>query len=186
MQFVYVLVEASHTMETPTTPVAPSPAFLTKAVWAQDPAARAEITAASYYQGGLWCGESVLKAVNEVLGAPMPDGVHRMASGFCEGLGGSRCICGALAGAVMASGIVLGRTRAADAWEPSYEAAAELRRRWVEQERAETCNEVAERFGGMDAPERWAHCTELVGLAARWVVEIVSVHRAAGVPTRAL
>lgn len=139
-----------------------------------DPASRAEAAAADYYQSGLWCGESVVKAVNEALGMPMPDGVHRMASGFCEGLGGSRCICGALAGAVMASGIVLGRIAASDAWEPSYDAAAEIRRRWVAFEQATTCHEVAERHGGMSAPARWAHCAELVGLAARWAIEVAA------------
>lgn len=141
-----------------------------------DAAAHAEWAAAACYQSGLWCGESVVKAVNEALGKPMPEGVHRLASGFCEGLGGSRCICGALAGAVMACGIVLGRDDAHDPWEPSYDAAAELKRRWTEFERAQTCAEVAERHGGMDSPERWAHCSELVGLAARWVVEIVREH----------
>ncbi|MCX8007297.1 MAG: C-GCAxxG-C-C family protein [Coriobacteriia bacterium] len=139
-----------------------------------DAAGRAEAAAAAYYQSGLWCGESVVKAVNEALGRPMPEGIHRLASGFCEGLGGSRCICGALAGAVMATGIVFGREHACDPWEPSYDAAGELRRRWVAYEGAETCSEVAERHGGMESPRRWAHCAELVGLAARWVVEIAA------------
>jgi len=142
----------------------------------RDPADHVEWAAAAYYQSGLWCGESVVKAVNEALGSPMPDGIHRLASGFCEGLGGSRCICGALAGAVMACGIALGRDEADDPWEPSYDAAAELRRRWMEFERAQTCAEVAARHGGMESPERWAHCAELVGLAARWVVETVREH----------
>ncbi len=148
-----------------------------------DPAAYAEWAAAASYQSGLWCGESVVKAVNEALGMPMPDGIHRLASGFCEGLGGSRCICGALAGAVMACGIALGRDDVHDPWEPSYDAAAELRRRWTEFERAQTCAEVAERHGGMESPERWAHCAELVGLAARWVVEIVREHEGRWVRT---
>ncbi|MCL4079420.1 C-GCAxxG-C-C family protein [Coriobacteriia bacterium Es71-Z0120] len=173
-------------MEAPTTPIRPAPARVLGGWWDADPASRAEIAAASYYQNGLWCGESVVKAVNEALGSPMPEGVHRMASGFCEGLGGSRCICGALAGAVMASGIVLGRSGPADAWEPSYEAAAELRRRWVERERAETCHEVAERHGGMDAPARWAHCAELVGTTARWVVELLREHGRADTATPSL
>ncbi len=69
---------------------------------------RAEFAASSYYEAGYWCGESVVKAVNEALGHPMPPEVFRMASGFCEGLGGSRCICGALAGGVMASGLTVG------------------------------------------------------------------------------
>lgn len=135
-------------------------------------AEEAEFLAASYYEAGYWCGESVVKAVNEVLGHPMPPDVFRMASGFCEGLGGSRCMCGALAGGVMASGLMRGRTRPEDPWEPSYDAAAELRRRWMDDQGAETCDEVVTRIGGMHLPERWAHCAQLVGRSARWVLEI--------------
>jgi len=132
----------------------------------------AEFAASSYYEQGYWCGESVLKAVNEALGHPMPPDVYKMASGFCEGLGGSRCICGALAGGVMASGLVSGRSAPSDPWEPSYDFAGELRRRWTEDQEAESCDEVVKRIGGMHLPERWAHCTMLVGRTARWVVEI--------------
>lgn len=131
-----------------------------------------ELKASMYYEAGYHCGESVVKAVNEVLGQPLPSEVMRMASGFCEGLGGSRCMCGALAGGVMAAGLVLGRRSPEDPWEPSYDAAGELRRRFVEDQRAETCDDVVSRIGDMHLPERWAHCTLLVGRMARWVVEI--------------
>lgn len=131
-----------------------------------------EFAAASYYEAGNWCGESVVRAVNEALGSPMPAEISKLASGFCEGLGGSRCICGALAGGVMASGLVTGRSGPGDAWEPSYDAAAELRRRWIADQQATTCAEVVDRIGGMDLPQRWLHCTELVGRTARWVIEI--------------
>lgn len=132
----------------------------------------AELRAASYYEAGFHCGESVVRAVYEVSGDDLPPEVMRLASGFCEGLGGSRCICGALAGGVMALGLVAGRESASDPWEPSYFASAELRRRWVEDQDAESCDEVVTRMGGMHLPERWAHCTELVGRTARWVIEI--------------
>jgi C_GCAxxG_C_C family probable redox protein len=142
------------------------------AVPALSRAEEAELAASSYYEQGYWCGESVVKAVNDTLGHPMPPEVFKMASGFCEGLGGSRCICGALAGGVMASGLVAGRSSAQDEWEPSYDAAGELRRRWIEDQDAETCDDVVTRIGGMHLPERWAHCTMLVGRTARWVIEI--------------
>lgn len=132
-----------------------------------------EFAAASYYEQRYWCGEAVLKAVNETLGSPLPDDVSRLASGFCEGLGGSRCICGALAGGVMACGMVTGRSGPRDAWEPSYDAAGELRRRWTADQKAESCDEVVRRIGDMDDPRRWAHCAELVGHTARWVIEIL-------------
>jgi len=131
-----------------------------------------ELRAASYYEAGFHCGESVVRAVNEVSDTELPPEVMRMASGFCEGLGGSRCICGALAGGVMAVGLLAGRDSAKDAWEPSYYASAELRRRWVDDQDAESCDEVVARIGGMHLPERWAHCTMLVGRTARWVIEL--------------
>lgn len=133
---------------------------------------RAEAAAASHYEAGYHCGESVVKAVNDALGNPLPPSVFGIASGFCEGLGGSRCICGALAGGVMALGLMTGRTGLDDAWEPSYDAAAELRRRWIDDQQAQSCDEVVKRIGGMHLPQRWAHCTMLVGRTARWVIEI--------------
>lgn len=131
-----------------------------------------EFAAASYYEAGYHCGESVLKAVNDATGHRLPPEVVSMSSGFCEGLGGSRCICGALAGGVMALGLLAGRTGPEQPWEPSYYAAAELRKRWVADQNAENCDDVVHRIGGMHLPERWAHCTMLVGRTARWVVEI--------------
>lgn len=124
------------------------------------------------YESGYWCAESVVKTVNEVAGHPFPPEVMRLASGFCEGFGGSRCTCGALAGAVMASGMLAGRDGPDDDWRPSYDAAAELRRRFVAEQDATTCDEIVARIGGMHLPQRWTHCAELVGICTRWVVEI--------------
>ncbi len=135
-------------------------------------AEQAELRASSLYESGYWCAESVLKAVNEIASEPLPPQVTRVASGFCEGFGGSRCTCGALAGAVMAAGLLCGREEPSDAWEPSYDAAGELCKRFVEDERASTCEEVVAPFGDMGAPGRWVHCADLVGRCARWVVEI--------------
>lgn len=143
-----------------------------RAVAALSRADDAELRAATYYEQGFHCGESVVRAVNELVANPLPPEAMRLASGFCEGLGGSRCICGALAGGVMACGMLSGRDAPSDPWEPSYYAAEELRARWIEDQDAESCDEVVQRIGGMHLPERWAHCTMLVGRTARWVVEI--------------
>jgi len=128
------------------------------------------------YESGYWCGESVLKTVNEVAGHPLPPEITRLASGFCEGIGGSRCTCGALAGAVMAAGLFSGRYGPDDPWEPSYDAAGELRRRFVEDQDAATCDEIVSAIGGMHLPRRWTHCAELVGRNARWVIEIAEAN----------
>ena len=70
---------------------------------------RAELSASTFYETGYWCGESVLKTINELAPDPLAGDVTRLASGFCEGFGGSRCTCGALAGSVMAAGLLTGR-----------------------------------------------------------------------------
>lgn len=133
---------------------------------------QAELLAAQYYEAGYHCGESVVKAVNEVAGNPMPDDVFRLASGFCEGISGSRCTCGALAGGVMAIGLLGGRTSPDDAWEAPWDATTELRRDFIEDQGTTLCDPIAERMGGMRHPQRWAHCTDLVGRTAGWVVLI--------------
>lgn len=136
----------------------------------------AQLQASTLYQSGYWCGEAVLKTANDLADRPLPDDAVRLASGFCEGFGGSRCTCGALAGAVMAAGLLTGRTGPHDAWEPVYDFSAELRRRFVADQNADTCGDIVERIGEMGDPARWAHCAELVGSCARWVVEIAEAN----------
>ena len=135
-------------------------------------AERAELLASTYYADGYHCGESVVKAVNEVAGHPLPPEVFRVASGFCEGISGSRCTCGALAGGVMAIGLLGGRNSAEDPWEPAWDATTDLRCRFFDDQGATLCDSISDRHGGMRHPQRWRHCTELVGRTARWVVEI--------------
>ena len=135
-------------------------------------AEQAEDTAAALYQSGWWCAEAVLKTINDLAPDPFTDDVVRLSSGFCAGFGGSRCTCGALAGAVMAAGLLTGRRSPEDQWEPVYDFAGELRRRFVADQDADTCAVIVARIGEMGDPERWAHCALLVGKCARWVVEI--------------
>ena len=72
----------------------------------------------------------------------------------------------------MAAGLLTGRRVAEDPWEPVYDFAGELRRRFVADQDADTCDAIVSRIGDMDDPGRWAHCALLVGRCARWVVEI--------------
>jgi hypothetical protein len=72
----------------------------------------------------------------------------------------------------MAAGLLTGRAGPQDAWEPVYDFAGELRRRFVADQDADTCNAIVARVGDMGDPARWAYCASLVGRCARWVVEI--------------
>lgn len=65
-----------------------------------------------YRQGDFYCSEAIVKAIKDEFALPLPDSVIAMASGFPVGIGGSGCTCGAIAGGVMAIGMVFGRTQA--------------------------------------------------------------------------
>ena len=58
----------------------------------------------------LMCTEAVLVALNHGLGGGLSDDqAVAMAAPFCEALGDSGCLCGALSGAVMGCGLLLGK-----------------------------------------------------------------------------
>jgi C_GCAxxG_C_C family probable redox protein len=73
-------------------------------------AGRAEqvaVEAEGYYRSGrMHCAEAVLMAIRNGFAPEIPDAVVQMASGFGGG-SGSGCLCGAVAGATMAIGLVL-------------------------------------------------------------------------------
>ncbi len=58
------------------------------------------------------CTEAVVTAINNGLGGGLTDAqTVAMAAPFCMGLGESGCMCGALSGAVMVTGLFLGKDR---------------------------------------------------------------------------
>lgn len=55
------------------------------------------------------CAESVLATLNRAFGGALDEAtVVRLGSGFCRGMGGAGCVCGALAAAQMINGFFLG------------------------------------------------------------------------------
>ncbi|MGL5711936.1 MAG: C-GCAxxG-C-C family (seleno)protein [Paraclostridium sp.] len=71
--------------------------------------------AESYYRDGdFYCSEAIIKVIKDEFEIDIDDKAIAMASGFPVGMGGSGCTCGAVAGGVMALGLVFGRTEAKD------------------------------------------------------------------------
>ncbi len=57
----------------------------------------------------LCCSESILVMINNGFGGHLStEDAVQIGSGFCHGMGGSGCSCGALSGAVAALGLILG------------------------------------------------------------------------------
>jgi len=68
---------------------------------------RVAVAAEGYYRSGrMHCAEAVLLAVRNEFAPEVPDAVVQVASGFGGG-SASGCLCGAVAGATMALGVVL-------------------------------------------------------------------------------
>jgi C_GCAxxG_C_C family probable redox protein len=124
------------------------------------------------YGDGLFCGETLLKVINELAPSPLPASVVRLGSGFCAGIGDAGCACGALAGGVMAIGLLAGRESADDDWEPSYYASREFHDWFVAEFSSACCRNIVRQFGGMDGAGRHEHCAVVVGTTAGWVVEL--------------
>ena len=63
-----------------------------------------------YLDNDFRCSEAVLKVIWENFNTGLPEDIVSLATGFPHGVGGSGCICGALAGGTMALGMFFGRS----------------------------------------------------------------------------
>lgn len=130
------------------------------------------------FQGGLICSESVLLAVLEGAGAAGGEVGPRVATAFGGGVGRSREeLCGALAGGLIALGLLEGRDRAGENWDDVAVAAAAFR----EEVRALTghtrCRDILEALGPQENMEK---CKRLTANAAGILHELLRQAAPAG------
>ena len=69
----------------------------------------ADQTSRGYFRSGLNCSECVLRTFMDMHDVNFPDEIIALASGFGGGIGHTKNTCGAVSGAVLALGTVLGR-----------------------------------------------------------------------------
>lgn len=76
---------------------------------------RIKVISENYYRdGAFFCSEAIVKTIKDEFHLDISDDAIAMSSGFPVGVGGSECMCGAVAGGCMCIGMVFGRTRAKD------------------------------------------------------------------------
>ncbi|MCS7139409.1 MAG: C-GCAxxG-C-C family protein [Candidatus Nezhaarchaeota archaeon] len=137
------------------------------------------------------CSQAVLRAIYEVLNLKGAELVIKSAHPLAGGLGLSgNCTCGALAGGVLALGLVYGRSlenMGKKGFLKSYVKAKELYDMFVNEFGGCSCKDVQLRLFGRSFnlwnpedfrkfEEMGGHkdkCTEVSGKVARWVVEII-------------
>jgi C_GCAxxG_C_C family probable redox protein len=82
-------------------------------------------TAEQYFKSGLLCAESVALAIAKAHGIES-DVLPKAATAFCSGMARTCGPCGALTGAVLGVGLVLGRSSSAESIEACYLATRRL------------------------------------------------------------
>ncbi len=131
------------------------------------------------FEGGLFCAEAVVKTIAERHGLNS-ELVPKMATGFCSGMARTGGPCGAMTGAVMALGLVLGRDDAEQSVEETYAAVRVMMEGFEERFGSTNCREL---LGvDLDTPEGQQNfgeqklglkCVEYTGAAVGLVEEVL-------------
>lgn len=135
----------------------------------------------THFASGLYCAESVLLAVAEAHGQAHPM-IPRIATGFCGGVSRTSGMCGALAGGIMALGLLTGRSTPQETRDLCYALSHRLVGRFREQFGSTQCTEIlgcdistaagmrSFREGGLDKKT----CAPLTREAGRLVEEVLA------------
>ncbi len=133
-----------------------------------------EERAVQLFNSGYNCAESVLKAVAETFETGIED-PQRFATAFGGGMARQGYVCGCLAGASMAVGLLAGRTAPDDlaGKERVYAAVVRLFEKFKVQAGALDCRDIS----GLkfDLPTHLNVCCPLVGFAARAACEEIAL-----------
>ena len=145
---------------------------------ADNPATDATERSSEYFDAGLNCSESVLRAVNDAYDLGLPPSAYGIATPFGGGFGGARSTCGALTGGLMALGLAHGRSGPSQSAQPGSMAGRALHDRFLAQFQSVSCRELTAGFD-WDKPERRQACQAYVRFAAQAVASILEAPPAA-------
>ena len=133
-----------------------------------------KIAEAYYRNGEFYCSEAIVKTIRDLLRPDLPESIIRLASGFPVGTGAAGCQCGAIAGGVMAIGIIFGREKAGDpAVNKAMALSKELHDFFVEKH-GSTCCRVLTKGKTLGSSEHMKQCVSLTGDVAEYVALIIN------------
>ena len=133
--------------------------------------------AAAYYQRGeYYCSEAIVASVRDNIAPEMPEAMIAAASGFPIGVGRSKCMCGAVSGAVMSLGYVFGRSGPSSPGDPrsvkALDLANEIQQAFRDNHRVLCCS-VQTRGMDFASGEHKAQCVAFTGEMAAKTAEII-------------
>ncbi|KAF0206958.1 MAG: C-GCAxxG-C-C family (seleno)protein [Actinomycetota bacterium] len=132
---------------------------------------------AYFRQGNYYCSEAIVASVRDNIAPEMPEALIAAASGFPVGVGRSKCMCGAVSGAVISLGYVFGRTEPSAPSDPksvkTMELANELQQAFRDNHRVLCCS-VQTKGMDMASGEHKAQCVAFTGEMAAKTAEIIA------------
>lgn len=134
-----------------------------------------------FRKGNFYCSEAIVASIRDNIVPEMPAEMISAASGFPVGVGKSKCMCGAVSGAVLALGYVFGRTAPSTPQDPksvrTLELANELQEAFRSSHRVLCCH-VQTRGMDMASGEHKAQCVQFTGEMAEKAAQIIARERA--------
>ena len=131
--------------------------------------------AEAYYRNGdFYCSEAIVATIRQHFDAEIPIEAVAMASGFPVGVGGAKCICGALSGAVTSPGSFFGRTAAkGEQVNKTMALANELHQSFRQKHRVVCCSILTSKMT-MGSPEHMEQCIGFTGEIAETTAKIIA------------
>lgn len=136
----------------------------------------AQDTAKNYFRQGLNCTECVMRTFLDMHDTGLPDEVMCIATGFGGGIGHTKNICGAITGAVIATGMVKGRRDPFEKAEMKdrvqqlqgeiYPVFGALINEIQEEYGTLICRELSDPFGDYEGKARKKNCMQMIGYCA--------------------
>ena len=127
--------------------------------------------------GGLRCSEAVVYSIRKNIDPDMPAELIAAASGFPIGVGRSKCMCGAISGAVICLGYFFGRNQPTTTTDPQslkcMDLAGELQESFRQNHRGVLCCHVHTKGMDMTKGEHKDQCRSFTGEMAAKTAEIV-------------
>jgi len=131
------------------------------------------------FESGYYCAESVLIAIAEAYQI-QSDLIPKIATGFCSGISRTCGQCGAVSGAIMGIGLMLGRSFPEEQVEPTYDVVQRLLNRFENKFSTTNCQELIgcdlntdegqEKF---EANNLFEKCTEYTEEATRMAMSLI-------------
>jgi C_GCAxxG_C_C family probable redox protein len=128
--------------------------------------------------GNFYCSEAIVAAIRRNIAPEMPESLIAAASGFPVGVGRSKCMCGAISGAVISLGYFFGRTGPSSPQDPksvnTLKLAQELQEAFRTNHKGVLCCHVHTKGMDMAAGEHKAQCVSFTGEMAAKAAAIIA------------